>query len=546
MDRVVSPSATSRSVAGCALAIVLLSANVTQGFIVACNETQVYSQMASCTSTSDPCIINDQVICGATCGDTCEYYFGETKHVRLSGNLGSFVNASFNPKNIIVTTGSVTTTGENVVRFEAGGGNGTLNANLEVTANLGSVDLYPGQIRNTGVVAGSVTYVRGATGVTLGKVDTRATGSTEVGGTMLLATPGDLYLKDTIDGSGPNGGAFMLLQGNRVFVQADVIAKATATGSAGDIQIITVADLVPSQPSIEISAPITASVTASTSSADGGSIFIGKTPGHTWEPTIVISDAVNANATLGDAGSITIQGMWVNMNATPSELNAAASSNAGTHGGTIDVTTTSTTHNSYFRLLDVRGHHGGTVRMRVANALTQFDKDVHADSNQSPDGVGGVISVRTAANNGVTNCWDCQEPGDSCACGVPPTCTQTIQINEDLIANGNGSSAGDGGAIILEAPYVYMRATGATRRLIANATTGTESTSGDQPGRIRVRARDSQFRARTNTGTDHKIRALPDKAGINEICITQPFGGDYKPTSFATCGPSYAPQCSPG
>ena len=233
------------------------------------------------------------------------------------------------------------------------------------------------------------------------------------------------------------------------------------------------------------------------------------------------------------------------MTTASAALNAATASEVGTHGGTITVNTVSTVGGSSYRTLDVRAHTAGTIKILTANPLNIFDKDVRADSNQGPDGTGGVISIRTLEDNGQENCWDCQEPGDACACGVPPSCTQKIQINEDLIATGNGNTQGVGGIIVLEAPYVYMRASGTARRLIANATSGTDSTSGDQPGRIRVRARDSQFRARTDTAANHKIRALPAKAGITETCITQPLGGDYNPM-FSLCGPTYAPQCNPG
>ncbi len=534
-----------RVLASCVLGLVLLHANVARGVVIACNQADVYAQMPSCTSTSNPCVINDTVICGGSCGPTCDYNFGDTKPVTLSGNLGAFVNASFIPKNIYVTTGSLTTTGENVVRFEAGGS----GAYLEVVANTAAVNLFPGQMRNTGSTAGTYVYVRGRTAVYAGKVDSHATGSADVGGGIILATPGDLFIEDPLDASGPGGGGGVFLQGNRIYVLDDVNAKATSTtsstGTAGNVQLLTVADFVPSQPLVQVSAPILASVTASASGQDGGTIFIGPTPGSTWEPTITISEAVNATATLGDGGSITVEGLWVSMNATPSALNAASGSNVGTHGGTINVTTTGTTNSSFFRTLDVRGHHAGTIKMLVAGELTQFDKDVRADSNQGPDGVGGVISVRTAADNGTPGCWDCQEPNDSCACGVPPSCTQKIQINEDFLVNGNGV-AGDGGVIVLEAPFVYMRASSGSRRLMANASTATDSSAGDQPGRVRVRARDSQFRARTDGGTDHKIRGLPDRAGVTEICITQPYWGDYKPFPPNICGPTYAPQCSPG
>jgi hypothetical protein len=520
--------------------IALLGARTAEAIIVACNESDVYAVAPNCPITANPCNIDDIVICSTICGGSCTYDFG-TKELVLKGTLGSFISATGSSANISVYAGTVRDESFSSLRFDTGGA----SKSLLIEARTGYVSIQ-GTIQSTGTTAGFVT-LQAATFVGLGgNIDVHATGTTAVGGNVgLFATSstGFVNIVGSINASGPGGGGLVFAQAAEISVYGPVTSRGTGAGQGGFIELATIDSALAHGAIVTVQAALDASVTASTSTARGGFVFIGMTSGQTQEPVVTAVDTVDVGATAGTGGVIQIDAKSVASGTGSSGLFANAASTTGSHGGTIVVTASDTTTASTFHNIQARGYTGGTLTIR-GGADMSFDADVRADSNQGPDGKGGSISIRTATDNGVPNCWDCREPGNTCACGVPASCTQKIQINEDVIATGSGNQ-GTGGVITLEAPYVYMRASGNARRLIANATSGTDSTSGTQPGFVRVRARDSQFRARTDSGTNHKIRALPDKTGVTETCITQPLGGNYAPPFFL-CGPTYAPQCNPG
>ena len=503
--------------------------------VVACNESQVYSQAPGCTAVSDPCVIDDIVICGSSCGGSCTYNFG-SKALSLQGLLGSFINATAFSTNITVSAGKVSTTLEDVLRFENGGGGKTLT----ITATgSGGIDLSTGSVRSTAATAGQIIVSAAAGDASLNNVDVSATASGATGGTVLVTALRDAVVWGDLNASGPAGGGAVTLRGQITsFETGDVLLNATSTGNGGTVRFETTQA---SYTAAYVGKQVVASGAAAGTGL-GGTVYVGPAAGVTKKPWLRLDGAIDVSTKGATAGTITIDADYVSMWFNSSVLKASAPSTADTTGGTIDVTTTAV-YASEFRTLEARGETGGKVKIRLAADAT-FNKDVNVSSNQGPSGTGGVVAIRTKGNNGVAGCWDCQEPGDACYCGVPPSCTQQIQINEDILANGNGSS-GVGGRIVLEAPYVYMRASGTQRRLTTNANTAIDGTTGAAPGRVRVRARDSQFRVRTDSGTPHKVRSTPDVGGVTEICITQPLGGSYMP-DFVLCGPTYSPQCNPG
>lgn len=514
-----------------ATAVLLMSspAAVSATIIVACNELGIYPYSPGCPNTSGPCIIEETVVCSpSVCGGDCTYNFG-TRDLTVQGSLGAFVTATGTSADITVYAGTIATSTEaTIVRFDAGGNGNTVSLNAD------TMDIV-GKVRSSGSSAGNV-FISAVGGADLSNIDTSATG-TGTGGNV------DIYSSDfvwlgKVDAFGPGGGGSVTVTSTGMTIGGPISTKSTGTGTAGAVNLLS-----NSGGSIGIYGNILASVTASGSTAGGGAVRLERSSPAQLHPHIFIYDVIDVGATSGDAGSITVVGSTISM-AVPGSagaLKANANSVAGTTGGTITVAATG--GDSTFRAIEASGETGGVVTIS-SNYKVTLDKDVDVSSNQGPAGAGGVISVRTLTRNAIPNCWDCQLPGDPCYCGTPTSCTQTIQINENLVASGTGTS-GVGGVIALEAPYVYMRASGTARKVNANANPGIDSTSGSSPGRVRVRARDSQFKARTDTGTDHKIRALPDAGGVSEICITQPFGGNYAPP-FAICGPTYAPQCNPG
>ncbi|MFN8603993.1 MAG: hypothetical protein U0842_26255 [Candidatus Binatia bacterium] len=505
--------------------------------LVACNAADVYSQVSTCTSSSDPCIITEPIRCTGTCSNQCSYDFG-TKVLSLKGANARFEwgNPGGGAADISITAGSVQNFFANesgIVRFDAGGGD------LSVTATTGTVNIASNIIQS---IDGTATVA--ATNTSLGK---------SINGNCTFGT---IDVHSTVTGA---PGGTVSIGCREVIVNDKIDVRSNGGGNAGSVTILTTDVGTPPSTSASVvaflSADLLASVSTTASTADGGSVYIGPVAGATFRPFVEVhsGSTIDVGAKNGGAGSIAIDADTFDLDAS-SSISADANATSGTHGGSIEISATSATYTYPVWIrgpVSSRAATGGFVKIRFGGYGAIFDDTINVASNQGPAGTGGAISIRSVAQAGATSgCWDCQEPGDPCVCAEPfnGDCNQVISIGKDLLAHGYGSQ-GIGGTITLEAPRVTMANTGTTvRRMTTNATSGVDSSSGTAGGRIRIRARDSLFVAKTTSGTNHKIRSLPS-AGNGEICTTQPDGGSFNP-SLPVAGclsiPSYAPTCNPG
>jgi len=493
--------------------------------IVACNAADVYSLSSQCPSTANPCIITETIRCTSTCSNSCTYDFG-SKTVSLKGSAARFEwgNPGGGPANITVSAGTIKNfhaNEQNILRFDAGGGTITL------TATTHSIDLGRNLAKSPGgtISLNAPNHTNGS--CYIGTVDAQSTTSAP-GGTVTFNCTG-IWVYDKVDVRSGGGGA-----GGQVY-----LLTTDAVNYAGT-----------SLTSVRIDGPLLASVPTTGSASAGGSITIASANGIDPKPNVKITDLLDVGARLGQAGTISIDANSIDISSAGS-LSANANAASGTEGGEITLAASGIDYTFPIWIrgpISARGEVGGTVAILVGG-IAIIEKDVKVAANYGAAGGGGVISIRTSANNGVAGCWDCEIPGDPCYCGIPfnGDCTQNIYIAGDLLAHGTGAQ-GVGGIITLEAPLVRLAGSGSARRVSANATSGIDSSAGAAPGRIRVRARDSEFRPRTDYGIHHKVRSLPATSG-GEICVTQPDGGDFSaalPVAGCSAIPSYAAYCSPG
>lgn len=189
------------------------------------------------------------------------------------------------------------------------------------------------------------------------------------------------------------------------------------------------------------------------------------------------------------------------------------------------------------------------VEVRSDGHITA-QKDISVAANRAPSGRGGIISIKSSTTGLATDTWDCKVPGDPCVKVAPQNvnlanCTASaIQINEDLLAHGYGTT-GIGGYVLLEAPIVKMRQTGtAARKIQDNSTSTVDGVTTGTGGCVRVRARSSMFVAQTASGTvQHKVRAMP--GGVGSIAGTLPLGGDFNPAHTFIAGLAYTGCLTP-